>query len=125
MEQYDEKYFRAKANMRAGTTFLVVVLLTSIFYFFKMNKGEIDRDWFVKMVVIGWGMFLLVSLSLSIKGRDYKYYKYFMGIGYQMFFAYILWTQLSNDSYVFILPIILYWKKKNGTGRRNKMIYLI
>ena len=29
-----------------------------------------------------------------------------MGVGYQMFFSYILWTQLGNDSYVFILPII-------------------
>ena len=40
MEQYDEKLFRAKANMRAGTTFLVVVALTTIFYFSKMSKGE-------------------------------------------------------------------------------------
>ena len=106
MEQYDEKYFRAKANRRAGTTFLVVVALTSIFYFFKMNKGEVAQDWFVKMAVIGWGLYILVSLSLKIKGNDFKHYKYFMGIGYQLFFSFILWTQLGNDSYVFILPII-------------------
>ena len=106
METYDEKFFRAKANMRAGTTFLVVMALTTIFYFFKMNKGEIAQDWFVKMAVIGWTLFFLVSLSLSIKGRDYSKYKYFMGIGYQIFFSFILWTQLSNDSYIFILPII-------------------
>jgi len=106
MEQYDEKYFRAKANRRAGTTFLVVVILTSIFYFFKMNKGEVPQDWFVKMVAIGWGMYIAVSLTLAVKGKDFKNYKYFMGVGYQMFFAFILWTQLGNDSYVFILPII-------------------
>ena len=106
METYDEKYFRTKANMRAGITFLVVMALTTVFYFFKMNKGEIAQDWFIKMVVIGWALFFLISLSLTIKGRDYDKYKYFMGIGYQIFFSYILWTQLSNDSYIFILPII-------------------
>ena len=106
MEQYDEKYFRAKANMRAGTTFLVVMLLTSIFYYFKMDKGEIAQDWFIKMVVIGWAIYVLVSLTLKIKGKEYLYYRYFMGIGYQLFFAYILWTQIGNDSYVFMLPII-------------------
>jgi len=106
MESYDEKYFRTKANMRAGTTFLVVMMLTTVFYFFKMNKGEIEQDWFIKMAVIGWALYFLVSLSLSIKGKDYKNYKYFMGIGYQLFFSFILWTQLSNDSYIFILPII-------------------
>lgn len=106
MEQYDEKYFRAKANTRAGTTFLVVMLLTSIFYYFKMDKGEIAQDWFIKMVVIGWAIYLLVSLTLTIKGKDFLHYRYFMGIGYQLFFAYILWTQNGNDSYVFMLPII-------------------
>ena len=106
MEQYDEKFFRAKANMRAGITFLVVMVLTTVFYFFKMNKGEIEQDWFVKMAVIGWALYFLISLTLKIKGNDFIHYRYFMGIGYQVFFAYILWTQLGNDSYVFILPII-------------------
>ena len=106
MEQYDEKYFRAKANRRAGTTFLVVVILTSIFYFFKMNKGEVPQKWFIQMVSIGWGLYIAVSLSLAVKGKDFKSYRYFMGIGYQLFFSFILWTQLGNDSYVFILPII-------------------
>ncbi len=106
MDTYDEKYFRMKANLRAGTTFLVVMILTSVFYFFKMTKGEIEQDWFIKMAVIGWSLFFLISLSLLIKGKDYVHYKYFMGVGYQLFFAYILWTQLGNDSYVFILPII-------------------
>ena len=106
MEQYDEKFFRAKANTRAGVTFLVVMVLTSVFYFFKMNKGEVEQDWFIKMVAIGWSLFFMISLTLKIKGNDFKYYKYFIGVGYQLFFAYILWTQMGNDSYVFILPII-------------------
>lgn len=106
MEQYDERAFRAKANVRAGVTFLVVMLLTTVFYFFKLSKGEVERDWFIKMVAIGWSLFFLVSLALKVKGKDFIYYRYFMGIGYQLFFSYILWTQLGNDSYVFILPII-------------------
>ncbi len=106
MEQYDEKYFRAKANMRAGITFLVVMALITVFYYFKMTKGEIEQDWFVKMAVIGWALYFGISVTLKIKGNDFIHYRYFMGIGYQLFFAYILWTQLGNDSYVFILPII-------------------
>ncbi len=106
MEQYDERVFRAKANVRAGVTFLVVVALTTVFYFFKMNKGEVEQEWFIKMAAIGWSLFLIVFLTPKFKGRDYIHYRYFMGVGYQLFFAYILWTQLGNDSYVFILPII-------------------
>ncbi len=106
MEQYDEKFFRAKANTRAGITFLVVMALTTIFYYFKMTKGEVAQDWFVKMAVIGWVLYFGISLTLKVKGNAYIHYRYFMGIGYQLFFAYILWTQLGNDSYVFILPII-------------------
>ncbi len=120
MEQYDEKYFRAKANVRASITFLVVMILTSVFYFFKLTKNEIEMGWFIRMVAIGWGMFLLVNLSRVIKGRDYVHYKYFMGIGYQLFFAYILWTQMGNDSYVFILPIIatfVLFKDRKFIGR--------
>ena len=77
MEQYDEKYFRAKANIRAGITFLVVMVLTTVFYFFKMNKGEVEQDWFIKMVAIGWSLFFAASLSITFKGKDYKYYRYF------------------------------------------------
>lgn len=106
MEQYDEKYFRAKANIRAGITFLVVMALTTVFYYFKMTKGEVQQDWYIKMVAIGWSLYLMIFLTRKIKGNDFVYYKYFMGIGYQLFFSYILWTQLGNESYVFILPII-------------------
>lgn len=106
MEQYDESFFRKKANQRARTTYLIVMTLTTVFYLFKMTKGEVEQGWFIAMTSIGWATFLFVSLTLFIKGRDYKNYKYFMGIGYQLFFAYIIWSQMGNESYVFILPII-------------------
>ena len=47
-----------------------------------MNKGEVPQDWFVKMVAIGWGMYIAVSLTLAVKGKDFKNYKYFMGAVY-------------------------------------------
>ena len=77
MEQYDESFFRKKANQRARTTYLIVMTLTTVFYLFKMTKGEVEQGWFIAMTSIGWATFLFVSLTLFIKGRDYKNYKYF------------------------------------------------
>lgn len=41
MEQYDERYFRAKANMRAGTTWLVVLVLVTLFYGQQLYVGTV------------------------------------------------------------------------------------
>lgn len=107
MQTYDEKYFRAKANRRAGMTWLVLLILTSFYYGTKVfTEGAMSPGWFVVVCVIGWGVFLGAGLALKIKGMDYVGYKHFLSYGYLLFFAYIAWTALDEVSYIFVLPLI-------------------
>ncbi len=106
MQNYDEKYFNAKANRRAGTTWLSLMLIVTIYYGVKMSQGVISTNWFLIFSVIGWAEYLLAGILLKVKGMDYPNYKWMLGLGYLTFFAFITWTTLDEISYVFILPLI-------------------
>lgn len=106
MQTYDEKYFNAKANRRAGTTWLTLMLIVTIFYAAKMAQGEISINWFILFSIIGWVEYLGAGILLKIKGMDFAGYKWIMGMGYLLFFAVIAWTSMDEISYVFILPLI-------------------
>lgn len=107
MQSYDESYFRAKANKRAGTTWLVLLIFVSIYYGSKASVGNWDgTTWKICLGVIGWGTYTVAGLLLKFKGMDFKGYRYIMGYGYLLFFAFIAWTALDEVSYIFVLPLI-------------------
>ena len=106
MQNYDQKYFDSKANRRAGTTWLVLMLIVTVYYGVKMGQGEISRGWFIAFSIVGWAEYIFGGLMLRIKGMDNPNYKWVLGLGYLTFFAVIAWTTLDEISYVFILPLI-------------------
>lgn len=106
MQNYDEKYFNAKANRRAGTTWLALMLIVTVYYGVKVMSGDVSTEWFVLFSAIGWVEYLAAGILLKIKGMDFAGYKWIMGIGYLLYFAIIAWTALDEISYVFILPLI-------------------
>jgi len=106
MQNYDQSYFDAKANRRAGTTWLALMLIVTIYYGVKMSSGELQMKLFVIISIIGWAEYLFAGIMLKIKGMDYDGYKWMLGLGYLTFFAVIAWTTLDEISYVFILPLI-------------------
>ena len=106
MQNYDEKYFNAKSNRRAGTTWLALMLIVSIYYGAKVSGGELQSKWFIAISIVGWVEYIFGGLMLKIKGMDYSGYKWMLGLGYLTFFAVIAWTTLDEISYVFILPLI-------------------
>ncbi len=106
MQNYDEKYFNSKANRRAGTTWLALMLIVTVYYGVKASSGDISMDWFIVFSVIGWVEYLGAGILLKIKGTDFAGYKWIMGIGYLLYFAVIAWTALDEVSYIFILPLV-------------------
>lgn len=106
MQSYDEKYFNAKANRRAGTTWLSLMLIVTIYYGVKMSEGAISPNWFILFSIIGWTEYIVGGILLKILGMDYQGYKWMLAIGYVTFFGFIAWTSLDEVSYVFILPLI-------------------
>jgi len=107
MQNYDETYFRAKANKRAGTTWLFLLLFVTVYYCSKQNVGEWNnQNWKVVMAVIGWSTYITAGLFLKWKGMDFKGYKYIMGYGYLLLFGFLAWTALDEVSYIFVLPLV-------------------
>ena len=117
MQNYDEAYFRAKANKRAGITWLFLLIFVTVYYCSKTTVNSWDTgNWKAAMMAVGWSTYLIAAVFLKIKGSDYPGYKYIMGYGYLLFFGFLAWTALDEVSYVFVLPLVsalvLYKDKK-------------
>ena len=106
MQKYDESFFREKANKRAGTTWLTLMVIVSIYYGVKVSSGELQSKYFIIFSIVGWAEYIIGGLMLKIKGMDNPKYKWVLGIGYLTFYAVIAWTSMDEVSYVFILPLI-------------------
>ena len=106
MQEYDESFFRAKANKRAGITWLALIFIATIYYGIKTKNGEIARGYFIAFTVVGWVTYITGYIVSMIKGKAAKEYKWALGICYLLFYAVIAWTALDKISYIFILPLL-------------------
>ena len=106
MQEYDESFFRAKANKRAGITWLALIFIATIYYGIKTKNGEIARGYFIAFTVVGWVTYITGYIVSTIKGKAAKEYKWVLGICYLLFYAVIAWTALDKISYIFILPLL-------------------
>ena len=106
MKAYDQKYFDAKANKRAGTTWLMLMFIVTGYYGVTAMSGGVDLKWYIIFSVVGWLEYLLGAVVLKVKGMAAAEYKWILGLGYLTFFGVIAWTALDEISYVFILPLI-------------------
>lgn len=106
MQEYDESFFRAKANKRAGITWLALIFIATIYYGIKTKNGKIARGYFIAFTVVGWVTYITGYIVSMIKGKAAKEYKWVLGICYLLFYAVIAWTALDKISYIFILPLL-------------------
>ena len=106
MNTYDEKYFKSKANRRAGTTWLTLIIIVTIFYAAKIGEGALTMNRFIILTAVGWGEYILAGITLKIKGMDYDGYKWMLGLGYLTYYGFITWMTLDEASYIFVLPLI-------------------
>lgn len=106
MQEYDESFFRAKANKRAGITWLALIFIATIYYGIKTKNGEIARGYFIAFTVVGWVTYITGYIVSMIKGKAAKEYKWVLGICYLLFYAVIAWAALDKISYIFILPLL-------------------
>ena len=106
MNTYDEKYFKSKANRRAGTTWLTLIIIVTIFYAAKIGEGALTMNRFIILTAVGWGEYILAGITLKVKGMDYDNYKWMLGLGYLTYYGFITWMTLDEASYIFVLPLI-------------------
>ena len=72
MQNYDEKYFREKANRRAGTTWLILMIIVSVYYVAGMMSGDVAKKFYIVFTVVGWLSYIGGGLALKFKGMDYE-----------------------------------------------------
>lgn len=106
MEKYDEAFFRAKANKRAGITWFVLMMIVTVYYLLKVRSDELATFYFIVFISVGWGEYIIGKIMMLVKGADTESYKWVVSLGYLTFFSIIAWTTLDDISYVFILPLI-------------------
>ena len=106
MEKYDESFFRAKANRKAGGTWLVLAIIITIYYGIKMTKGEFAIGYFIASMFVGWTGIVVTAVVLKVQGFASKSYKWVLDMGYMLFYAVIAWTALDQISFIFILPLL-------------------
>ena len=54
MHDYDEKYFVAKANKRAGITWLLLLIIGTVYYGLKAGEHEVSVITYVIVTICGW-----------------------------------------------------------------------
>lgn len=106
MQNYDEKFFLARANKRAATTWLYLMIIVSVFYGAKVAANDVKLSFFIIFSIVGWTEFIFAICRLKFVGMDDKNFKWILGYGYLTFYAVIAWTSMDEVSYVFVLPLI-------------------
>lgn len=106
MRDYDEKYFVAKANKRAGIIWLLLLVIGTLYYGLKAGKHEVSVITYVIVTICGWLQYVLSGILLMVKGKDNLKYKWSVSIGYLAYYAVIAWMTTDQISFVFILPLI-------------------
>ena len=106
MRDYDEKFFLARANKRAATTWLYLMIIVSVFYGAKVVANDVKLSFFIIFSIVGWAEFIFAICRLKFVGMYDKNFKWILGYGYLTFYAVIAWTSMDELSYVFVLPLI-------------------
>jgi len=114
--EYNEKYFQMKANMRAMSIWLTLNLVLSAAYIGEVIRGLREVSYYIQFQLCAWIPFIIGLIVLKVRGRDTRFYKYAVAIGYSAFYAYVLITTTSPLAFVYILPLmsmLILYKNRN------------
>lgn len=108
---YDEKLFKAKANIKAQRIWLVFALLLTANYGSDVSSGLYPVNNYIIFVILCWIPFFIGEILLRIKGKDTDAYKYNLVIGYGIFihFYYVLLNHQSLLLTYFLLQAFLFY----------------
>ena len=103
---YDEKIFKAKANIKARRLWLVFALLLTANYGTDTVNGAYSVSNYIIFVILCWLPFLCGDILLKRQGKDNDRYRLALVFGYGIFYVFLLCTTTSPIAFTYILPII-------------------
>lgn len=114
--EYNKEYFGASANKKAMGMWLALGIILSGAYSLEIMKGLKTVQYFVIMELICWIPFIIGMIYLKIKGWHADKYCYIVGIGYGLFYLYIMLTSPGTLAFTYILPLtsmLIIYKNRN------------
>lgn len=102
---YDAEKFKARANTKAGNIWLVLNILLTMQYLSNMTKGTYDQKFIIPFLIIGWVPYIIGVIYTKIKGKSADGYKHILGVGYGLFYGYIVCTSTSLLTFAYIFPV--------------------
>ena len=103
---YDEKIFKAKANIKARRLWLVFAILLTANYGTDTANGSYSISNYIIFVILCWLPFVCGDILLKRKGKDNDRYRLAFVVGYGIFYVFLLCTTTSPIAFTYILPII-------------------
>jgi len=103
---YDEKKFAASANKKTMGMWLAMLVVLSVAYAMEIAKGLKSPTYFVIMELIAWVPFIAGLVAVKIQGWHSKLYHDICGVGYGLFYLYIMATSPGTLAFTYILPLV-------------------
>ena len=104
--EYNEKKFAASANKKAMLMWVMMMVVLSATYFLEVRKGQKTPGFFLIMELICWIPFIIGLIVLKIRGWHSKVYHYIVGIGYGLFYLYVMMTAPGTLAFTYVFPLI-------------------
>lgn len=114
--EYNEKHFAKSANLKAMAIWATLGIVLTASYAIEIVKGLRTVSYYLTFVAMCWIPFALGLLVLKVKGVSSPLYKYFIAIGYGIFYIFVLMTTTSTLAFTFILPLtcmLILFKNRN------------
>lgn len=128
---YNERDFKAKANRKAWTMWLIINIIFTIAYFIEALKGLRSIPYIIGFCLDCWAPFVLGTILMAIRGKATRGFQEIVAIGYGFFFTYVMLTSNTPLTFSYTLPIasMLVLFKNRGllirTGIANMLVLAI
>lgn len=103
--EYNEEYFKARANKSACTLWLIMNLVFTALYILELIKGGRTPQYLAVFLCICWIPFFIGLLVMKLKGASTWVYREIIAVGYGVFYFFVLMTTNTNVTYGYIFPI--------------------
>lgn len=113
---YDEKKFAASANKKTMGMWLAMLVVLSGAYALEVVKGLKTPAYFISMEIIAWVPFVVGLIVVKIRGWKSRAYHNIAGIGYGLFYLFIMFTSPGTLAFTYVLPLVsmlIIYKKRD------------
>ena len=104
--EYDAKSFARSANKKAMGMWLAMLVILSGAYAIEIVKGLKTVQYFVLMEICAWVPFIIGLVVVKIRGWQSRAYRDIVGLGYTVFYIYIMVTSPGTLAFAYTLPLM-------------------